>query len=76
MWKGSKQNTISILQNNSCGTLLHTRAVQGHTGGDVIALELMGYVAIPLRWKEFLFRRGCSFDVMSILEAGLSTRAR
>ena len=46
------------------------RAIQGHTGGDVIAPELMGHVAIPLRWKEFLFHRGCSVNV-KILEAGL-----
>ena len=35
-----------------------------------IAPELMGHVAIPLRWKEFLFHRGCSFNLKSILEAG------
>ena len=38
---------------------------------DVIAPELMGHVAVPLRWKEFLFHRGCSCNVTSILEGGL-----
>ena len=28
--------------------------------GDLISLELMGHVAIPHKWKEFLFHRGCS----------------
>ena len=32
---------------------------------------LVGHVAIPDKWKEFLFRRGCSNDVISILQAGL-----
>ena len=41
----------------------------GHTGGELIAPELMNHVAIPLKWKEFL-HRGCSFDVTSILQAG------
>ena len=31
------------------------RAVQGHTGGNLIALELMGHVATPYTWKECLF---------------------
>ena len=26
-----------------------------------MALELVGQVAIPYKWKEFVFRRGCSF---------------
>ena len=25
------------------------RAIQGHTGGDAIALELMGHVAFPIK---------------------------
>ena len=25
-----------------------------------MALELMGHVAIPYKWKEFLFHSGCS----------------
>ena len=33
-------------------------------------------VAIPSRWKEFLFQRGCSFDVNSILRAGLIAGGR
>ena len=30
--------------------------------------ELMGHVAIPYKWKEFLIHRRCSFDVSSIKE--------
>ena len=28
----------------------------------MIAPELMGHDAVPSRWKEFPFHRGCSFD--------------
>ena len=35
--------------------LLYIRAIQGHTGGNLIAPELMGHVAIPYKWKKFLF---------------------
>ena len=43
--------------------------IRGHTGGEVIAPELMGHVGIPLKWKEFLYHRGRSFSVKSILQA-------
>ena len=31
---------------------VYIRAIQGHTGGNLIALELMGHVAIPYKWKR------------------------
>ena len=31
----------------------------------------MGHVAIPFTWIQFLFHRGCWFNLKSILEAGL-----
>ena len=37
----------------------------------MIALEPMGHVPIPFKWKEFLFHRGYSFNLNSILDAGL-----
>ena len=55
----------------SVNFLLYIRAIQGHTGGNLIAPELMGHVAIPYKWKEILFHRGCSFDVASVLKSGL-----
>ena len=30
-------------------------AFQGHTGGNMMAPELMGHVTIPYNWKEFVF---------------------
>ena len=45
----------SHIAKNSQDLPLHIRSFQGHTGGTVIAPELMGHVAIPSRWKEFLF---------------------
>ena len=51
---------------SSRNVLLCIRAIQGHTGGNVIAPELMGHVAIPYNLKELLFHRGSSYDVQSI----------
>ena len=47
------------------------RALQGHSGGIPTDPELMGYVLIPHNWKEYIYHRGCSFSIQSILESGL-----
>ena len=52
---------------NRRNSLLHVRAIQGLTGESLMAPELMGHVAISYEWKEFLFHRGCSSTVNSIL---------
>ena len=41
-----------------------------------IALELLGYVAIPYNWKEFIVHKGSSFDCTSILKSGLVAGGR
>ena len=56
-------------------SLVCIRAIQEHTG-NMIALKLMGHVAIPCNWKEFVFHRGCSFNINSILETGLIAGGR
>ena len=48
-------------------SLLYKRAIQGHTGGELIAPELLGHVFHTNR-KEFIFHKGCSFDCASILK--------
>ena len=70
IWKGSSKTRFKYCQ-NSCGILLYIRALQGHIGRDLIEAEVMGHVAIPFKWKQFLFHRGCSFNLKSILVAGL-----
>ena len=70
IWKGSSTTRFQCFK-NSCDGLLYVRAVQGHTGGEVIAPELMGHVAVLFNWKEFIFHRGCAFNSKSIPDAGL-----
>ena len=55
---------------------MYIRAIQGHTGGSMIAPELMGHVTIPYNWKDFVFHRGRSFNINSILETGLIAAGR
>ena len=61
---------------NFKNSLLYIRAIQGHTGGNLIAPELMGHVAVPYFWKEFLFHQDVRFNVTSILKPGLIAGGR
>ena len=55
---------------------MYIRAIQEHTVGDMMAPELIGHVAIPHNWIEFVFHRGCSYNINSILEIGLIAGAK
>ena len=68
--KGSNRNRFEH-RKNSNDVLLHVRVIQGHSGIDLIASELMNHVAIPSRWKEFLYHRRSSFNVNCTSQAGL-----
>ena len=55
---------------------MYTRAIQGHTGGNMIAPAFVGHVAIPYNLKDIVFHRGCYFNIKSILETRLTARGR
>ena len=75
IWKGSNKTRFQFCQ-NSRNTLLCTRAMQGYTGGEMIEPETMGHVLILFKWKQFVFHRGCSFNLKSTLGAGLNAGER
>ena len=50
--------------------VIYVRAIQGHTGRNMISLELMGHVRILYNWMEFVFHRGCSHDMIYIFDKG------
>ena len=70
IYKRSNQTRFHCCKNSN-NVLLYVRASQGHSGVELIAFELMNHVVIPLRWKEFLYQRGSSFTVNSILQTRL-----
>ena len=51
MYKGSNKTRFRYCK-NSRDVLVYNRAIQGHTGGNVIAPELMGHVAIPYKMER------------------------
>ena len=48
IWKGSNKTQLQCCKNSN-DVLLYIRAIQGHSGGELIALQLINCVAIPLR---------------------------
>ena len=48
--------------------------IQGHTGREIISLEMLGHVLILHLWEEFVFHRGSSFNLASMVKAGLIAR--
>ena len=64
-------NPDSSFVRNLANIFLYIRAIQRHSGGEMIELEMMGHVLIHFNWKQYLFHRGCSFDLKSIFGAGL-----
>ena len=55
--------TRSENSESSKHSLVYIRAIQGHIGRTVKLPEMMGDVAIPYNWREFVFHRGCSFNI-------------
>ena len=61
IWKGRNKTRFQH-RRNPCSKLLYFRAVQGHTGGEMIPPEMLGHSLIPPNWKEFVFHRRCSIQ--------------
>ena len=70
-WGNGKIRFQCCMSSKDEGSSLYIRAIRGHTGGKLIALENLGHVTIPFNWKEFIFHEGSSFDCTSILKSEL-----
>ena len=65
--QGSSKTRFECCE-DSKNSLAYFRAIQVHSGGITIDPELMGHLLIPYKLKEYIFHRGCSFSIQSILE--------
>ena len=68
--EGSSKTRFEYCE-DSKNSLAYFRTIQGHPGGLSIHPELKVYIRIPHCWNEYIFHRGCSFSIQSILENGL-----
>ena len=56
---------------DSSGTIVYFRALQGHSGRNLIDLSLQGNVAIPSKFFQYIYHNGCAINLHSIINSGL-----
>ena len=56
---------------DSSGTIVFFRALQGHSGRNLIDPSLKDNVVIPNIFFQFIFHVGCAFNLHSIISSGL-----
>ena len=71
-WRGGGGNK-KIFQycTDSSGTILHLRALQGHSGRNLIDPTLQDNVEIPDGFFKYIFHVGCAINLHSIINSGL-----
>ena len=53
------------------GTIVYFRALQGHSGRNLIDPSLQDNVVIPSKFFQYIYHIGCAFNLHSIINSGL-----
>ena len=56
---------------DSSGTIVYFRALQGHSGRNLIDPSLQDNVVIPSGFFQYIYHIGCGFNLHSIINSGL-----
>ena len=56
---------------DSSGTILYLRALQGHSGRNLIDPSLQDNVVIPDCFFKYIYHVGCAINLHSIINSGL-----
>ena len=56
---------------DSSGTIVYVRALQGHSGSNLIDLSLQDNVVIPSNFFQYIYHVGCAINLHSIINSGL-----
>ena len=56
---------------DSSGTIVYFRALQGHSGRDLVDPSLQDSVIIPSDFFQFIYHVGCAINLHSIIRSGL-----
>ena len=67
---GGQKNRFQYCADSS-GIILYLRALQGHSGRNLIDPSLQDYVIIPNDFFEYLYHVGCAINLHSIINSGL-----
>ena len=57
---------------DSSGTILYLRALQGHSGRNLIDPTLQDNVLVPYNFFQYIYHVGCAINVHSIINSGLT----
>ena len=68
---GGGNKTIFQYCTDSSGTILYLRALQGHSGRNLIDPLLQDNVVIPDVFFKFIYHVGCAINLHSIINSGL-----
>ena len=77
MWKskmaggGGNKNRFQYCTDPSGQEILYLRALQGHSGRNLIGLTLQDNVLIPNNFFEYIYHIGCAINLHSITNSGL-----
>ena len=64
-------STVLIHQEDSSGAILYLRALQGHSGRNLIDPTLQDNVVIPSNFFQYIYHVGCAINLHSIINSGL-----
>ena len=71
MARGGGNKKIYQYCTNSSGAILHLRALQGHSGRNLIDPSLQDNVIIPDGFFKYIYHVGCAINSHSIINSGL-----
>ena len=72
MAKGGGNKKIFQYCTDSSGEILHLRALQGHSGRNLIDPSLQGNVVIQSDFFEYIYHVGCAINLHSIINSELT----
>ena len=56
---------------DSSGTIVYLRALQGHSGCNLLDPTLQDNVVIPSNFLQYIYHVGCAINLHSIINSGL-----
>ena len=68
---GGRAKRIFQYCNDDSGIIIYSRALQGHSGRNLIDPSLQDNVVIPSGFFQYIYHVGCGFNLHSIINSGL-----
>ena len=69
---GGQKKRFQYCSSDSSGTILYLRALQGHSGRNLIDPSLQDNVNIPDGFFQYIYHVGCAINLHSIIISGLT----